>query len=371
MEHPTTQYYIALSKIPLIGSQVARNLISYCGGVSEVFHTPLAKLLKIPGVGQKIIDNIKNHRATAWALAEKEMQVMEKNNIQCIPYTHERYPNRLLFCQDAPLYIFVKGETDFNTAKVISFVGTRQASDYGREMTEALIKDLEPHNVLIVSGLAYGIDIAAHKAALKYNLPTVCVLAHGFSKIYPHANTAIANKMLSQGGAWISEYTFDTDADRQNFPSRNRIVAGMSDAVVVVESALKGGSLITAEIALSYQRELFAVPGRVQDTKSQGCNHLIKTQKALLCNSAKDILNTMGWDSSINTKTKQTTKDYSFLEKEELHLVDILKGNSNIMQIDLLIEKSEMQRSAVISILLGMELKGIVRNQKGSCFELI
>jgi DNA processing protein len=364
-------YYIALSKIPFVGGHVARNLISYCGGIKEVFDTKSHRVLKTPGVGTKIVESIQKHKATALGLAERELVLLEKNNIRCIPYNHIEYPQRMLFCQDAPLYIFIKGSTNLNAAKVLSFVGTRQASDYGKEMTEMIISELAPYNVLIVSGLAYGIDIAAHKAALKYGLPTVCVLAHGLSKIYPQANAVVANKMLNEGGAWVSEYTFDMDAERQNFPSRNRIVAGMADATVVIESAIKGGSLITAEIALSYQRDVFAIPGRTHDTRSQGCNYLIHQQKATLCSSAKDIINTMGWGEANEVKSNKLIKDYSHLDEQEQFLVGIIKDNSNIIQIDTLIEKSGKDRSIVLSTLLGLELKGILKTQKGSCFELI
>lgn len=371
MDTSNTLYYIALSKIPFVGGQVARNLISYCGGVKEVFDTKAHRILKTPGVGGKIVESIQKHQSKALDLAEKELILLEKNNIRCIPYNHTDYPQRMLFCQDAPLYIFVKGNINLNAARVLSFVGTRQASEYGKEITDTIIGELAPYNVLIVSGLAYGIDIAAHKAALKYGLSTVCVLAHGLSKIYPHANASVAHKMLNEGGAWISEYTFDVDAERQNFPTRNRIVAGMADATVVVESALKGGSLITAEIALSYQRDVFAIPGRTNDTRSQGCNYLIHNQKATLCSSAQDIVNTMGWGEINVKKSTKSIKDYSHLNEEEQFLVGIIKDNSNIIQIDILIEKAGKDRSAVLSTLLGLELKGILKTQKGSCFELI
>lgn len=371
MDTSNILYYIALSKIPFVGGQVARNLISYCGGIKEVFDTKSHRVLKTPGVGTKIVESIQKHKTIALGDAEKELVLLEKNNIRCIPYNHSDYPQRMLFCQDAPLYIFKKGNTNLNASRVLSFVGTRQASDYGKEMTDTIISELAPYNVLIVSGLAYGIDIAAHKAALKHCLPTVCVLAHGFSKIYPQANASVAHKMLDEGGAWISEYTFDMDAEKQNFPSRNRIVAGMADATVVVESAIKGGSLITAEIALSYQRDIFALPGRTYDTRSQGCNYLIHNQKAILCSSAKDIITTMGWGEVNEVKSNKIIKDYNHLDEQEKLLVGIIKDNSNIIQIDTLIEKSGKDRSVVLSTLLGLELKGILKTQKGSCFELI
>lgn len=322
-------------------------------------------------MGERIAKSIQDNKASALAFAEREMVLMQKNNVRCLPYNHPDYPQRLLFCQDAPLFLFVKGETNLNSKRVLSFVGTRQASEYGKEMAEQLIKDLVSYDVLVVSGLAYGIDLASHKAALKYQVPTACVLAHGLSSVYPQANTSVAKKMLEQGGAWISEYSFETEPEKGFFPSRNRIIAGMADAIVVVESALKGGSLITAEIALSYQRELFAVPGRAQDIRSQGCNYLIHSHKATLCTSAKDIVESMGWDSTTEKPQKKTYKDYSHLEGVEKLLVEIIRQNADIIQVDMLIEKSGIDRSKVLSVMLGLEIQGIVKTRKGSSFELL
>src|SRR3954464_1941492 len=264
------KYEIALTLIPNIGDILAKKLLAYCGSAEQVFKEKRSTLEKIPGIGSIYARGILNH--SIFDRAEEEIQFISDHNIQAIFYQDAAYPKRLIYCEDSPILLYFKGETNLNTEKVISIVGTREATEYGKTLCDQLIRDLSGYPVLIVSGLAHGIDAYAHRSALDHQLSTVCVLAHGLDKIYPAINRQLANKMLESGG-WLSDFMSGTKADRENFPSRNRIVAGISDATIVIESKAKGGSLITAEIANSYNRDVFAFPGRVDDPYSAGCNN--------------------------------------------------------------------------------------------------
>jgi DNA processing protein len=292
-EDEKLKFEIALTLIPGVGSVIAKNLVSYCGSPEAVFKSKESLLLKIPEVGKVVASQIINH--SVFESAEKEVSAVRKKKIETVFYTEKNYPARLKNCIDAPVMLFYKGDIDFNPKKTIAIVGTRNATDYGKNFCETFISDLQKHNVQIVSGLAYGIDICAHKAALKNNLSTVAVLAHGLDRIYPSVHKSTTEKMLDNGGI-VSEFITGTNPDRENFPKRNRIVAGMCDAVIVVEASLKGGALITADIASSYNRDVFALPGRIQDEYSQGCNSYIKINKAAMIESATDLEYQLGWD---------------------------------------------------------------------------
>ena len=282
MNTETLKYQIALTLIPGVGDVLAKNLISYCGSAEEVFKQKKAQLFKIPDIGPVIAESIV--KFNSFKRAEEEIKFIEKYKIQPLFYLDKTYPERLKQCYDSPPLLYYKGNVELNQTKILAIVGTRKASDYGKAITEEIISGLSQEGILIISGLAYGIDIYAHKAALKNNLNTIGVVGHGLDTIYPAIHKPVAEKMINQGGI-LTEFMSKTKMSPENFPARNRIVAGISDAVLIVEAAEKGGALITAEIANSYNRDVFAIPGRSIDTVSRGCNYLIKSNKAALVES--------------------------------------------------------------------------------------
>jgi len=372
LDHPDDllKYRIALSLIPGIGPVLARNLLSYCGGEREIFTMKKSQLERIPGIGAGKASSI--DLKDVMLKAEKEVGFIQRNCIQPIFYLDKDYPARLKNCEDAPILLYFKGKCNLNSSRVISIVGTRQFSPYGKELTEKLVADLFKYDVIIVSGLAYGIDIIAHRAATLNSIPTVAVTAHGLDRIYPATHKATADKMLLNGGV-LTEYLSGTVPDRENFPSRNRIVAGMCDATIVMESAVRGGALITAEIANGYNRDVFAFPGRVQDLFSQGCHQLIRDNKAMLVTSADEIAKAMNWDLEEEAKVKKLKKQLDlFLElnEEELLIVNILKQDG-IVAIDLLALKVNIPVSKVSSLLLKLEFAGVLRSLPGKVYELI
>ncbi len=360
------KYKIAISKIPGLGPVNIKNLISYCGSVKNIFETDKNKLLKIPGIGKKTADSILKNKHLL-NKAESEIDFIEKNEIYTHFYLEENYSFLLKQCADAPIIYFQKGNINFQNRKIISIVGTRNATQKGKAVCENLIKELAEsgHNPIIVSGLAYGIDICAHKAALKYNLETVSVLAHGLDKIYPAAHKKTAAEIIKQG-AIITEFTRDATFDRQNFLKRNRIIAGLSDATVIIESAEKGGSLVTADIANSYNRDVFAVPGRLTDKFSEGTNKLIKTHKAFLLQSAKDIEYILNWEQNIKPKQKVLFVEFS---EDEKRIAAILQKNGKAT-IDYICKKTRFNSAKVSSLLLEMEFKDAVKCLPGKVFEI-
>jgi DNA processing protein len=279
------------------------------------------------------------------------------------------YPNRLKHCIDGPLMLYSLGNADLNKQKIVAVVGTRRATEYGKEMTNYLIKELADLDVMIVSGLAYGIDSYAHKAALQFNLPTVGVLAHGLDRIYPLANKQLAEKMQSNGGL-VTDFVSNTNPDRENFPKRNRIIAGLADAIIVVEAARKGGALITADIANSYNRDVFAVPGKIGDAYSAGCNYYIRTNRAALIESAKDIVYIMGWEEKKEKNKSLQKKLFIEFTDDERVIVDMLEKNGD-SGIDFLCINSEMSSSKVASALLNLEFNGLVKSLPGKRYQLI
>lgn len=372
MTHPDEllKHQIALNLVPGIGPVLARTLVSYCGGVQEIFQMRKGQLERIPGIGRDRVVRI--HSKEVFLKAEKEVSFIRRHSIEPLFYLDKEYPQRLRNCEDAPILLFFRGQCNLNAGRVVSIVGTRQFSSYGRDLTEKLVENLVRYDVVVVSGLAYGIDIIAHRAATLQRIPTVAVLAHGLDRIYPSAHSSIAEKMLKCGGV-LTEYQSGTIPDRENFPARNRIVAGMCDATIVIETAIKGGALITAEIANGYNRDVFAFPGRVQDVFSQGCHHLIRENKATLVTSADDIARAMNWDLDEEEKVKKIQKQLNlFLElsEEERSLIGILKENG-IVAIDILALKSNMPVSKVSSLLLQLEFSGVLRSLPGKVYELI
>ncbi len=360
-------YKIALTLVPGVGSVNGKSLVAYCGGVQAVFMEKKRTLIKIPGIGEQTVNALVNHNV--FDRAEEELMFIEKNKIKSFFYLDKEYPLRLKQCHDSPLMLYFKGTADLNVPKVVALVGTRKATEYGRDMCRKLVEGLKEYNTLIVSGLAYGIDTWSHKAALDNNLQTVGVLGHGLDRVYPFANRALAEKMEETGGL-LSEYTSNTIPDRENFPMRNRIIAGMSDAVVVVEAGEKGGALITAEIANSYNRDVFAVPGRIGDPHSEGCNKIIKINKAALIQSAKDISYLLNWDDfKIQKKNIQRQLFLNLTPDEEL-IVNLLKEKGDL-DVDTLLAGTMLLPAKAAIILLNMEFEGILRCLPGKVYRLI
>ena len=356
---------LALHFTPGIGDFLVKQLVSYCGSAEQVFKTPKGKLLKIPGVGEVSADAIKNGKT--FHEAERELIKAEKNDTEVLFFTDKKYPHRLKAIDDAPAVLYYKGNQNLNVAKSVGIVGTRQATEYGKEVVEKICQELVPHKALIVSGLAYGIDISAHKLALKHGLATIGVMGSGMDIIYPAVHKDTAKKMISQGGL-ITENHFGTKPDAHNFPARNRIIAGLCDALIVVEAAEKGGALITAEIANSYNKDVFAVPGNLGQTYSDGCNKLIKINKANVYTSVKDLEYIMNWSGETNGV--QTTLDLQQFEPEEQKVIAILKERNAPVMIDELSFKSSLPPSQLASLLLTLEFKNAVKSLPGKMFTL-
>lgn len=363
-------YQIALCNTKGIGDATAKLLITYCGSAEAVFNTSSGKLSKIPGIGPVAINALKNN-SEAFEFAEKEIQFIEKEQIKTFYYLDENYPQKLKYCTDAPIIIYGKGNLDLNPQKVISIVGTRHATDYGKLITENLIADLANFGVCIVSGLAYGIDIAAHKSAIIHHLPTIGVLAHGLHTIYPAQHKNIVEKMKIDGGI-ITEFPFRTIAEKVNFPKRNRIVAGMSDATIVIESAISGGALITAELANNYNKDVMAYPGNIDQEYSAGCNKLIKENKAHLLRSANDLIEFMGWANSPKENQKIAFQKDLFIEfsEEENAIFEQFKSRPKI-QLDELSYLSLLPISTLSATLFSLEMKGHIRSLPGKIYEWI
>lgn len=357
---------ISIGQIPGIGAKLAKHLISSCGSVEAVFKEKVKALSKIDGISGTLARNITNFRN--FSLAEDEVRFIQKNKIQTRFYTDADYPFRLKFCSDAPLLLFGKGSINWNPSRAISIVGTRRISSYGKEQCKSIIQDLAPSNAQIISGMAYGVDICAHRAALNNRLPTVAVVAHGLDRLYPavHRNTLI--DMLEQGGV-VTEFLSGSNPDRENFPKRNRIIAGMSDATLVIESGAKGGSMITADIASSYSRDVFAVPGNNGSEISAGCNYLIHTQKATLIRNAADILKVMNWQNNPKIPVQQTSLFVNLDEDEEKIISFLLQNGPST--IDEICFQMSLAMSKVSSLLLGLEFKSCILSLPGKVYRLI
>lgn len=353
--------------IPGIGGILARNAIAYVGSVEGVFSEPLSSLLKIPGIGEVNARRIKNH--DIFSIAEKEVKFIQKYGIDVLFYTDKNYPRRLKNCIDAPILIYKKGNMNLDENRIISIVGTRNATDYGKQLCDDLIQQFSARNysIVVVSGLAYGIDIQAHKSALKHNIPTVGVVAHGLDKLYPSLHAETAKKMLENGGL-VSDFPSNTKIDPANFIRRNRIIAGLADATIVIESAVKGGALITADIASSYNRDVFAFPGRAGDVYSKGCNQLIKNSGATLIESIDDLEFFMGWENSGKEKVVQSSL-FVELTPDEEKIVDLLREHGDLF-IDQISSEMAMPVSRVSATLLNLEFKNILLALPGKMYKL-
>ena len=363
--HHDLLHRIALTLTPNIGDVRAKALLERFGSASSIFSAPKKQLESIEGIGTIAANSIKYFND--YKICEEEISFIEKNNITPLFISDENYPKRLLNCYDSPTLLYYKGNADLNASKIISIVGTRNNSDYGKVTCENLLQDLAEEDVLVISGLAFGIDTIAHKASLKNKLKTVGVLAHGLDKIYPAQNKSLAKEMLAHGGL-LTDFRSGTKPDRQNFPSRNRIVAGICDALIVIESSIKGGSLISAELANSYNKDVFAIPGRVSDNRSEGCNYLIKNNKSLLITCADDLLHIMNWKEAPK-KIKKQRELFIELTTEEKIITDILSQRES-MQIDELYSKSGLSSSVAANALLMLEMQGVVSCLPGKIFKL-
>ena len=363
---------VALTLFPGIGPQLTRQLMSYGGSAKNVLHLPPGKLRKIPGVGPKVVATLTGaERTTALRRAEEALCKAEKDNVQLLFYTSKQFPRRLKQLPDAPVLLYYQGTADLNAPKTVGVVGTRKATEYGREQTEKLVQGLVPHRPLVVSGLAYGIDIFAHRAALQEGLDTIGVMATGLDIIYPPAHRKTAEKMREQGGL-LTEFPFGTQPDKYNFPSRNRIIAGLSDGTVVVEAARKGGALITAELAISYDREVLAVPGPLGSPASTGCHDLIKAHKAALYAEPKDLEELLNWDAALHQSGKfKAVPAYSpnDFTPEEFQLIELLTATKEEL-MDNLSWKAQLPVHQVASLLLALEFRGVVKALPGKKFVL-
>lgn len=362
-------YRVALTQIPEVGSALCKNLIAYCGSAEAIFSTPKSKLKKIPLVGEvraeKIISAISEKKV--FAIAETELAFIEKHKIQALFFTDKNYPQRLLHCEDTPAMLYYRGSADLNVSKIVAIVGTRKATDYGKEITRKIVKELAASGVLIISGMAYGIDGIAHQAALENSLQTIGVVAHGLNMIYPEKHKNLAKQAIEQGGL-ITEYTSQSVLHPSNFPNRNRIIAGMSDAVIVAESDVKGGAVITANIAQSYNRDVFAVPGRVGDKYSRGCNFLIKTYKANIIESGQDLLSNMNWNTDSKSAKKQSRQLQLVLSGNEKTIYDLLHSGEKTM--DSLLAESGLSAGELSATLLEMEMNGLILGLPGKRYKL-
>lgn len=360
-------YLLALQAIDGIGDINARKLIEHCGSAQQVLEEKPTVLEKIKGVGPAISGKIKNKKI--FEKAEKELRFIDANNVEIIGYWDESYPLRLRECNDAPLILFKRGNFDLRKQRIISIVGTRMMTLYGKRFLERFLADLQCYDPIIVSGLAYGIDICAHKEALNNDLTTVGILAHGFDRIYPKTHSQIALKMLDHGG-FYTEFCSGTTPEKMNFVKRNRIVAGISEATIVVESARKGGSLITADLANSYYRDVFAVPGRIDDLYSEGCNMLIKGNKAAMITSVKDLEYILGWKA--DKKNVKEIQKSMFLDLNPGERLVFNRLNACEKQVlDVLAPACKMSVQKTVGILLQLELKGLIRSLPGKWYQAI
>ncbi|HHJ10707.1 MAG TPA: DNA-protecting protein DprA [Bacteroidetes bacterium] len=362
-------YQIALSLLPGIGSIRTRSILAHVGS-AENFFTESSKILeKIPGVGSHPATN--SQRKKALEAAKKEYEFVKNNHIRTAWFLDDDYPMRLKQCEDAPVIIYIRGDTNLDTKRIISIVGTRHATSYGIGQCKKIVEELAAFfpDLLVISGLAYGIDVCAHKAALKNGLQTVAVLGHGLHMIYPAIHRQVAREIVSRG-ALVTEFATSQIPDKGNFIARNRIIAGLADTTLVVESGIKGGALITADLANSYNRDVFALPGRTSDTWSQGCNQLIKRNQAALIESGKDIAYLMGWETSPPNKNDVQKELFAELNEEEKKLLGILKKHGEI-SVDQLAVLANISVSKVSSILLNLEFAGLITILPGNIYRYL
>ncbi|MEO8583982.1 MAG: DNA-processing protein DprA [Flavitalea sp.] len=360
-------YQISLGNVPHIGHVHAKLLADVFPSARSIFEAREETLEKIEGIGQVRAGSIR--RFKDFHKAEKEIVFIQKYAVEPLFLKDPAYPKRLLNCYDPPTLLYFKGNADLNTSKIVSIVGTRRNTDYGKSITEKLVEELSELNVLVVSGLAFGIDAIAHKAALKNNLQTVGVVGHGLDTIYPPENSDLAREMLRSGGI-LTEFGHDTKPEKHHFPARNRVVAGISDVTVIIESGIKGGSMITAEIAGSYNRDVFALPGRITDAKSAGCNELIRSNRAVLFNDSTALLEHMGWNEKAKNPLKAQKELFIPLTENERIIIKLL-NEKEFTQIDEINMRSSLSSSAIAAALLNLEMQLVVKSLPGKRYGMI
>ena len=367
MLSPHLLYQLALTVIPGIGPVQARILLQHCDA-DEIFYAKKSFLEKIEGIGPSRAAAITAFRD--FTMLENEIRFIERQQIQPLFITDADYPKRLLNCYDSPVLLFYKGRANLNAQKIVAIVGTRKNTDYGKQVTETIVHELASQNVLVISGLAFGIDAIAHRAALENKLSTIGVLAHGLDQLYPGEHAHLARDMTKTDGGLLTEFRSNTKPDRHNFPGRNRIVAGMSDAILVIETAIKGGSMITAELANGYNKDVFAVPGRLTDRKSAGANWLIKNNKAMIFTSVNELVQAMGWDMTASSTRKiLQRKMFIELSSDEQRVIQVLQEKDKTA-IDELNQKSGLSTSAVAASILNLELQGLILSLPGKIYRL-
>ncbi len=359
-------YQVALTMIPEVGPVRTRSLIEHFGEASAVFKAKKKEISAVEGIGEWCAGYIKNW--DAFSEVEEEIAFTEKHHIQSLFITDKDYPQRLLHCYDPPTLLYYRGTANLNHSRIISIIGTRSHTEYGKQVTEQLIASLQTQQAYIVSGLAFGIDAIAHKTSLQYRIPTIGVLAHGLDTIYPAQHKALAKDMLLQGGL-LTEFRKKNKPDKHNFPKRNRIVAGIADATIVIETATKGGSMITAELAHTYNRDLFAVPGKITDSKSSGCLKLIQQNKAVLLTSGEQLIEIMGWQEKKKAFKKQIEL-FIDLSDDEKKIVTLLKEKESL-PIDEIYIRSGLSSSSVAAAILNLELQSVVCSLPGKLYKLL
>jgi len=359
-------YKIAVTRIPQAGPVMARQIVAWCGGTKQVFETSKKELIKIPGIGKKKVEYITSGEALE--VAQEELEFVQKNGIKVLFYLDKEYPQRLIHFNDAPLLLYYKGNMDLNHPRTVGIVGTRKATERGKAFCEEIVEGLKEYGVSIISGMAYGIDVTAHRKSVDLGMPTVACLGHGLHMLYPSAHKKTAAEMLLNGGL-LTEFTSKEKPDAPHFPMRNRVIAGLSDALIVVETARKGGSMISAEIANHYNKDVFAVPGRLNDPYAQGCNLLIKSHKAQLIESAADVAYIMRWDKGNNPKAQQKQL-FVDLNPFEQKVTDSLRGKEN-ESVDTLSHETGFTQSELAKILLELEFKGMIRSLPGKRYMLL
>ncbi len=363
--HEELLYQVALTMIPDLGVMRVKSLLDRFEKASDVFKARKKEIASTEGIGEVCARSIREWKD--FAAAEKEITLLEKNNIRPLFFKDEDYPQRLLHCYDPPVLLYYKGNADLNNSRIVSIIGTRSQTEYGRQLTEQLVKDLSGQHVLIISGLAFGIDSIAHKIALQEQIDTVGVLGHGLDLVYPWQNKTLVKEMLQHGGL-LTEFRLGTQPDKHNFPKRNRIVAGMADATLVIETAIKGGSMITAELAFNYNRDLFAFPGRTTDNRSSGCLQLIKQNKAILLTDGIQLLETMGWAEKKKKSSKQKEL-FVELSDDEKKLVAVLRERGPI-PIDAICYYCGLTSSVAAAAMLNLEMQDIIISMPGKMYQL-
>lgn len=360
-------YRIGMTLIPGIGDVLGRKLVTLCGSAEAVFREPRHYLRKMPRIRELLNQAV--NRNDILVRAEKEVEFLERYRIKALFFQDKDYPHRLKHCVDGPILLFYKGTGDLNAKHVVGIVGTRKATDYGRTVTRELVAGLARQQALVVSGLAFGIDCCAHRASLDLGLDTIGVLGHGLDTVYPWIHRPMAEKMVTQGGL-VSEFLSRTKPDRSNFPKRNRIIAGLCDAIVVVEAGTKGGALITADIANSYNRDVFAIPGRVNDMQSAGTNNLIRTNRAALIQHAGDLEYLMGWKEPDISQRPAQRKIFIEMTPEEEQIVSLLQSGGP-MGIDEICIGSGTSMNKASASLLNLEFEGVVKCLPGKVYSLL